>query len=670
MSSPGPATEALGRIAFHLSEMQPFLPMYIHLILSALFPIFAGAHASLSRPSSAAAPSKKSRKDKDIEEEEAEEEEHGQTRMEGLSPSDAIMFPLLAGATLSGLYLLIKWLQDAALLNKILNWYFSGFGVFSLGRLATDCLIFGKSLVFPRIYSHGGKLWRVNGAERRVTVYTGGAEDKNTASPLPGAFSRLRLPAPVNSLLWTIRTQLSQKLLIKIHAKRIARGKLTIGYFGIVGTFIGLICVLYFNFVSRPWFLTNILGFAFSYSALQFMSPTTFGTGSLILGALFLYDIYFVFYTPMMVTVAKELDVPIKLLFPRPAPEGAPADQTNMSMLGLGDIVLPGIMIGLALRFDLYMFYLKKQRERPPKSTTPPFEKNSDRVEMSDSGNRTEIQKAPYEPVTGRWGERFWCHSLSSMLMPNFAKSKAQIRAADEIKLASVASGAFPKPYFYASIIGYVTGMCVTLAVMQVANHAQPALLYLVPGVLGSVWLTGFIRGEVCEMWKYDETTAEEEAGKVGKGDGKEQKKQEDRKESKKSFFSQGTREKQADAIGKSMGKYIAQDDESEDEAHEPNSLPEANGKAGDTSSIHETKRKDFFSRDRSNELFFLSVSLQHPSADRKISSSMASNDALRRTSRTKDADLEKDDTSELDIPRVQRRSTNGEPSGKRLRVS
>ena len=41
----------------------------------------------------------------------------------------------------------------------------------------------------------------------------------------------------------------------------------------------------------------NLIGFGFCYGTLQLMSPTTFWTGSLILGGLFIYDIIMVFYT-------------------------------------------------------------------------------------------------------------------------------------------------------------------------------------------------------------------------------------------------------------------------------------------------------------------------------------------------------------------------------------
>ena len=40
--------------------------------------------------------------------------------------------------------------------------------------------------------------------------------------------------------------------------------------------------------------------------------------GALLLSGLFFYDIFWVFGTPVMVSVAKSLDAPIKLLFPRP----------------------------------------------------------------------------------------------------------------------------------------------------------------------------------------------------------------------------------------------------------------------------------------------------------------------------------------------------------------
>lgn len=58
--------------------------------------------------------------------------------------------------------------------------------------------------------------------------------------------------------------------------------------------------------------------------------------GLILLWGLFFYDIFWVFFTPVMVTVAKNIEGPIKLLFP------VSIEWSNFNMLGLGDIVIPG----------------------------------------------------------------------------------------------------------------------------------------------------------------------------------------------------------------------------------------------------------------------------------------------------------------------------------------
>lgn len=52
-----------------------------------------------------------------------------------------------------------------------------------------------------------------------------------------------------------------------------------------------------------------------------------------------------------MVTVAKSFEAPIKLVFPQDLIEHG-LGATNMAMLGLGDIVIPGIFVALLLRYD------------------------------------------------------------------------------------------------------------------------------------------------------------------------------------------------------------------------------------------------------------------------------------------------------------------------------
>jgi minor histocompatibility antigen H13 len=64
----------------------------------------------------------------------------------------------------------------------------------------------------------------------------------------------------------------------------------------------------------------------------------------ILLSGLFLYDIFWVFGTEVMVSVAKNFDAPIKVIWPRDiiAYFVDTNVKTTFAMLGLGDIVIPG----------------------------------------------------------------------------------------------------------------------------------------------------------------------------------------------------------------------------------------------------------------------------------------------------------------------------------------
>ena len=72
------------------------------------------------------------------------------------------------------------------------------------------------------------------------------------------------------------------------------------------------------------------------------------------MAGLFFYDIFWVFGTEVMVKVATGVKGPIKFIFPKMLP--APNDYTReyYSMLGLGDVVVPGFFIAFLLAFDAY----------------------------------------------------------------------------------------------------------------------------------------------------------------------------------------------------------------------------------------------------------------------------------------------------------------------------
>merc|ERR1711990_728407 len=99
---------------------------------------------------------------------------------------------------------------------------------------------------------------------------------------------------------------------------------------------------------NQHWLANNIIGLCFAIQGVEMLSLPNYKTGCMLLGGLFFYDVFWVFGTDVMVTVAKKFDAPIKLVFPANIFDAA----SKSSMLGLGDIVIPGILIALVLRFD------------------------------------------------------------------------------------------------------------------------------------------------------------------------------------------------------------------------------------------------------------------------------------------------------------------------------
>ena len=188
-----------------------------------------------------------------------------------------------------------------------------------------------------------------------------------------------------------------------------------------------------------------------------------------------------------MVTVATTVDAPMKIIVETGA-------KTNI--LGLGDIAVPSMLIALALRFDLWMYYQAKVSHLPEASAT----RNEDDAESEESGhevactpNRRHVQiRTPYVDATGRWAE--WLHTRSALLWHTKAVLPKDITAAS-----------FPKPYFYSSMAGYTIGLVLAMVMSTIFKHGQPALLYLVPGIIGALCLTALFRGETRYMMAYNE---------------------------------------------------------------------------------------------------------------------------------------------------------------------
>lgn len=214
---------------------------------------------------------------------------------EVMTQKDAMKFPLVGSCALFGLYLLFKFL-DKDLVNLLLSLYFSAIGCFTIG-VSLD----------PFVRAALGAVM--------------------SAAALKKQFGKV-LKLPVLGDL-DLRVTFSETL--------------------------SLICGAVFSFYyfkTKHWTLNNIFGISFCIQGMERISIGSYKIGAILLSGLFFYDIFWVFGTEVMVTVAKSFDGPIKLLFPRAwATEEAKA---QFSMLGLGDIVIPGVFVALLLRYDAH----------------------------------------------------------------------------------------------------------------------------------------------------------------------------------------------------------------------------------------------------------------------------------------------------------------------------
>jgi len=298
-----------------------------------------------------------------------DEGEPEEDRPEAMSTEEAMRFPLVGSAVLITLFACFKFFSKD-LVNKVLALYFVVLGVFSLTQLVHP---FAAPL-FPR---------RVRDFE-------------------------LRLRSP--KVPYLLDPPLDQPL----DGPSLVLGALSAG-----------VCAVYY--VTRHWLLNNALGIAFSVTGIEVLPLGSTWNGLILLWGLFFYDIFWVFCTPVMVSVARNFDAPIKLLFPRAYWGEAAEGDFPFSMLGLGDIVLPGLYLALMMRLD---------------------------AERATAGR--------------------------------------------------------PGGYFRATMAGYLLGLVITLVVMTAFNAAQPALLYIVPGVTVASFGHAWRRRELSELYHWEEEEPEE----------------------------------------------------------------------------------------------------------------------------------------------------------------
>ncbi|XP_049610253.1 minor histocompatibility antigen H13 isoform X5 [Syngnathus scovelli] len=214
---------------------------------------------------------------------------------ETITSREAAKFPIIASCTLFGLYLFFKVFSQEYI-NLLLSAYFFVLGVLALSHTTSPLL----SRIFPS---------SVPNKQYQLLFTQGAGEAKEEI---------INYEFDTNNLVCLLCSSV-----------------------------VGVWYVL-----KKHWIANNLFGLAFALNGVELLHLNNVSTGCILLGGLFVYDIFWVFGTNVMVTVAKSFEAPIKLVFPQDLLEKG-LDASNFAMLGLGDIVIPGIFIALLLRFDV-----------------------------------------------------------------------------------------------------------------------------------------------------------------------------------------------------------------------------------------------------------------------------------------------------------------------------
>lgn len=197
--------------------------------------------------------------------------------------------------------------------------------------------------------------------------------------------------------------------------------------------------------------LNNLLGWGITMGSLGVIALESFAAAAFLLVGLFCYDAFFVFKSDIMVTVATQVEAPAKFLFAAMRESGD--TRYPFSILGLGDVVVPGAFISLMREVDRGAVARVPARARP---------------------------RAPSK------GES--------------RKGKAELDRGDR--------GWDSNRYFYSGIASYGAGLLLCFAANYITKTGQPALVYIVPSLLITACGLASSRGELAQLTAFESPRA------------------------------------------------------------------------------------------------------------------------------------------------------------------
>jgi minor histocompatibility antigen H13 len=248
----------------------------------------------------------------------------------------------------------------------------------------------------------------------------------------------------------------------------------------------------------------------------DFLSVIGFGSFkscATALCGLLAYDAFWVFKSEavvgknvmMSVAANASFNGPFRLLFPRFDDVLNPVAETAFpfSLLGLGDVAIPGLLIALMLRYDASRAgNLQARANAAADAFMEVFQ--SEKEEVASVENRfdeNDASSGAYE----RDGYRTGIGKRAGDAAVAAYDDDSRTDAFDEP--ICVPSGLSGRAYFSSSLSAYVIGLLLAVAANVVTKEGQPALVYLVPTVLGVVAYVALGRGEADRVLDFEDET-------------------------------------------------------------------------------------------------------------------------------------------------------------------
>ncbi|MEW5299878.1 MAG: hypothetical protein WDW36_002850 [Sanguina aurantia] len=262
--------------------------------------------------------------------------------------------------------------------------------------------------------------------------------------------------------------------------------------------------------------LNNLIACLVASDILQLVGLRSFRTAVLLLAGLLIYDVFWVFASPsvigenVMMTVATSdiITGPTRLLFPRLAGGTGEAASFPFSLLGLGDIAVPGLLACLALRYDGSRSTDMRIRAA---AAAEAFTSVFSQIQPGATGRQiadatADAADAAYDNVADLELKQ----RNNTINGVNENQENGTSSASDREDGSASVGGPpvsdavlYQRVYFMPVLVAYVVGLTTAFAANSITGLGQPALLYIVPSTLSAVALVALSRSEFGRVWAY-----------------------------------------------------------------------------------------------------------------------------------------------------------------------